>query len=41
MSEGKKPKYHLINDLPHIYELEDMIRFCEKFTGMGKTKNIY
>ena len=31
MSEGKKPKYHLINDLPHIYELEDMIRFCEKF----------
>ncbi len=31
MSEGKKPKYHLINDLPHIYELEDMIKFCEKF----------
>lgn len=27
---GQK-KYHLINDLPHIYELEDMMEFCKKY----------
>ena len=28
--ENERKIYHLINDLPHIYELEDMIRFCRK-----------
>lgn len=27
---GKKV-YHLINELPHIYEMEDMIEFCEQY----------
>lgn len=22
---------HLINELPHIYELEDMMEFCKKY----------
>ncbi len=26
-----KKKYHMINELPHIYELEDMIEFCRKY----------
>lgn len=30
MEEPRK-KYHLINELPHIYELEDMIRFCKRY----------
>ena len=29
MSERKK--YHLINELPHIYELEDMMAFCGRY----------
>lgn len=29
--EKERKKYHLINELPHIYELEDMIRFCRKY----------
>lgn len=27
----KKRQIHLINELPHIYELEDMIDFCKKY----------
>lgn len=27
----ERKKYHLINELPHIYELEDMIEFCKKY----------
>lgn len=30
MRVDNKPKYHLINELPHIYELEDMMEFCKK-----------
>lgn len=30
MGEERK-KYHLINELPHIYELEDMINFCRQY----------
>ena len=30
MGEERK-KVHLINELPHIYELEDMMNFCKKF----------
>lgn len=30
MSEERK-KYHLINELPHIYEMEDMMQFCKKY----------
>lgn len=29
--EKERKKYHLINELPHIYELEDMIQFCRKY----------
>ena len=25
---------HLINELPHIYELEDMAAFCKKYTKL-------
>lgn len=35
MSEIGKKKYHLINELPHIFELEDMMEFCSKY------KNLY
>lgn len=28
---NNKAKYHLINELPHIYELEDMMKFCRKY----------
>lgn len=27
----ERKKYHLINELPHIYELEDMMAFCKKY----------
>lgn len=27
----KRKKYHLINELPHIYEMEDMVEFCKKY----------
>lgn len=30
MGEERR-KVHLINELPHIYELEDMINFCRKY----------
>lgn len=30
MSTERK-KYHLINELPHIYELEDMMGFCKEY----------
>lgn len=30
MTANNKPKYHLINELPHIYELEDMMEFCKR-----------
>lgn len=33
MSEERK-KYHLINELPHIYEIEDMIDFCKKYPSI-------
>lgn len=26
-----RPKIHVINELPHIYELDDMINFCAKY----------
>lgn len=29
--EKERKKYHLINELPHIYELEDMICFCRRY----------
>ena len=29
MSNERK-KIHLLNNLPHIYELEDMMEFCQK-----------
>lgn len=29
--EKERKKYHLINELPHIYELEDMMEFCKKY----------
>lgn len=29
--EKNKPRYHLINELPHIYELEDMMEFCGRY----------
>lgn len=35
--EKERKKYHLINELPHIYELEDMMEFCKKY----KTIYIY
>lgn len=30
--EEKRKKYHLINELPHIYEMEDMINFCHNYS---------
>ncbi len=27
----QREKCHLINELPHIYELEDMMEFCKKY----------
>ena len=40
---GKRKKIHLINDLPHIYELEDTMSFCRKYEhlyiwGNGETE---
>ncbi len=29
--EKERQRYHLINELPHIYELEDMIGFCRRY----------
>lgn len=29
--ENKRKVYHLINELPHIYELEDMMDFCKNY----------
>lgn len=42
MSNSRK-KIHLINDLPHIYELEDTMEFCRKYEhlyiwGNGETE---
>lgn len=31
MTAGEKRNHHLINELPHIYELEDMMEFCKKY----------
>ena len=33
--DSKRKNIHLINDLPHIYELEDLMAFC------GEHKQIY
>ncbi len=30
----ERKKIHLINDLPHIYELEDTIEFCNKYNHL-------
>lgn len=30
MEEASR-KVHLINELPHIYEMEDMIHFCQRY----------
>lgn len=38
---GKK-RLDLINELPHIYELEDMMEFCKKYEHLyiyGKGEN--
>jgi organic radical activating enzyme len=37
-----RAKIHLINDLPHIYEVEDMIEFCKEYEKLyicGTAKN--
>ncbi len=31
MPEATRSKIHVINELPHIYEIEDMIEFCKKY----------
>jgi MoaA/NifB/PqqE/SkfB family radical SAM enzyme len=31
MPETTRSKIHVINELPHIYELEDLIEFCKKY----------
>jgi hypothetical protein len=31
MPEETRSKIHVINELPHIYEIEDMIAFCKKY----------
>lgn len=40
--EEKRKNIHLINELPHIYELEDMMAFCKKYKRLyiyGRDEN--
>lgn len=31
---NKRDSIHLINDLPHIYEIEDMVKFCRNYSHL-------
>ena len=40
--EKSRKNIHLINELPHIYELEDMMEFCKKHKSLyiyGRSEN--